>query len=60
LYWDCRAAEVSYRYDARAEQIDRLAGKSMPDSEWHSRKGHLIKGSKEFREMRGDQPNAKK
>jgi hypothetical protein len=46
--------------DMAAEQIDKLADKSMPDAEWHSRKRRLIKGPREFRDMRGDQPKAKK
>ena len=36
-----------------AEQIDKLADASASEEERHSRKRRLIKGPKEFREIRG-------
>lgn len=42
-----------------AEQIDKLVDSSMPEAERHARKRQLIKGPKEFREIRGDQPKPK-
>jgi hypothetical protein len=43
-----------------AEQIDKLADASAPEEERHARKRRLIKGPKEFREIRGDQPKPKR
>jgi hypothetical protein len=45
--------------DMAAEQIDRLADASLPEGERHARKRRLLKGPKEFRDMRNDQPKAK-
>ena len=43
-----------------AEQIDKLSDASLPEAERHARKRRLIKGPREFREMRGDQPKPKR
>jgi DNA-binding XRE family transcriptional regulator len=40
--------------DMAGEQIDKLANPAMPEEERHARKGRLIKGPKEFRDMRRD------
>jgi hypothetical protein len=40
-------------------QIDKLVNPAMPEEERHARKRRLIKGPREFREMRGDQPKQK-
>jgi hypothetical protein len=40
-------------------QIDKLANPAMPEEERHARKRRLIKGPREFREIRGDQPKQK-
>jgi Arc/MetJ-type ribon-helix-helix transcriptional regulator len=45
--------------DMAARQIDRLANPAMPEEERRARKRRLIKGPREFREMRGDQPKQK-
>jgi hypothetical protein len=42
--------------DMAAHQIDKLANPSMPEEERRARKRRLIKGPREFRDMRGDQP----
>jgi hypothetical protein len=41
------------------QQIDKLANPAMPEEERRARKRRLIKGPREFREIRGDQPKAK-
>jgi hypothetical protein len=37
-------------------QIDRLTNLSLPEEERRARKRRLIKGPREFRDIRGDQP----
>jgi hypothetical protein len=51
-----RASEAS---DMAAKQIDKLADPLVPEEERRARKRRLIKGPREFREMRGDQPRPK-
>jgi hypothetical protein len=46
--------------DLAGRQIDKLANPAMPEAERQSRKRRLIKGPREFRDMRGDQPKAKR
>jgi hypothetical protein len=43
-----------------ARELEPLGDKSMPLEERDRRKRALIKGPKEFREMRGDQPKIKR
>jgi hypothetical protein len=43
-----------------ARELEPLGDKSMPPEERDRRKRALIKGPKEFREMRGDQPKTKR
>ena len=45
--------------DMVAKRIDKLADPSMPKEERRARKRRLIKGPREFREMRGDLPKTK-
>jgi hypothetical protein len=45
--------------DLAGRQIDKLADPAMPAEERHARKRRLIKGPREFRELRGDQPKQK-
>jgi|ERR1700730_1760666 hypothetical protein len=45
--------------DLAAHQIDKLANPAMPEEERRARKRRLIKGPREFRDMRGDQPKLK-
>jgi Arc/MetJ-type ribon-helix-helix transcriptional regulator len=45
--------------DMAAHQIDKLANPAMPEEERRARKRRLIKGPREFRDMRGDQPRPK-
>jgi hypothetical protein len=45
--------------DMAAHQIDKLANLAMPEEERRARKRRLIKGPREFRDMRGDQPKPK-
>jgi Arc/MetJ-type ribon-helix-helix transcriptional regulator len=40
-------------------QIDKLANPALPEEERRARKRQLIKGPREFRDMRGDQPRQK-
>ena len=40
-------------------EIDRLGDQSATDDERESRKRRLLKGPKEFRDIRGDHPKAK-
>jgi metal-responsive CopG/Arc/MetJ family transcriptional regulator len=47
-----RASEMA------AEQIDKIADSSATDEERSQRKRRIIKGPREFREMRGDQPKS--
>jgi hypothetical protein len=42
-----------------AREIEPLADKSMPAEEQERRKRALIRGPKEFRDIRSDQPKAK-
>jgi hypothetical protein len=46
--------------DMAAHQIDKLANPAMPEGERRARKRRIIKGPREFREMRGDQPKRKR
>jgi Arc/MetJ-type ribon-helix-helix transcriptional regulator len=48
-----RAAEMA------ARQIDQLSDRAATDEERAQRKRRLIKGPKEFRDMRGDLPKTK-
>jgi hypothetical protein len=45
--------------DMAAKQIDRMGDQSATNEERTSRKRHLIKGPKEFRDIRGDHPKDK-
>jgi Arc/MetJ-type ribon-helix-helix transcriptional regulator len=45
--------------DMAARQIDKLANPAMPVEERRARKRRLIKGPREFRGIRGDQPKFK-
>ena len=45
--------------DMAGRQIDKLADPAMPAEERHARKRRLIKGPREFRDLRGDQPKQK-
>jgi hypothetical protein len=49
-----RASEMA------AHQIDKLANPAMPEEERRARKRRLIKGPREFRDIRGDQPKPKR
>ncbi len=40
-------------------QIDKIANPAMPEEERRARKRRLIKGPREFRDIRGDQPKPK-
>jgi hypothetical protein len=40
-------------------RIDKLANPATPEEERRARKRRLIKGPREFRDMRGDQPKPK-
>jgi hypothetical protein len=42
-----------------ADQIDKLANPAMPEEERLARKRRLLKGPREFRELRGDLPKTK-
>jgi len=44
----------SNAFDLAAEQIDKMADSSATDEERHTRKQRLLKGPKEFRDIRGD------
>jgi hypothetical protein len=46
--------------DMDGHQIDKLADPAMPEEQRQSRKRRLIKGPREFRDMRGDQPKPKR
>jgi hypothetical protein len=50
------AAQAS---DMAGRQIDKLANPALPEEERRARKRRLIKGPREFRDMRGDQPKPK-
>jgi hypothetical protein len=52
-----KAKEAS---DLAARAIDRVVDKSMPPEEQARRKRALIKGPREFRDIRGDQPKPKR
>jgi hypothetical protein len=43
-----------------AEQVDKMSDQALPPEERQMRKRRLIKGPKEFRDIRSDQPSAKK
>jgi hypothetical protein len=43
-----------------AQQIEKLVDPSVPVEERQTRKRRLLKGPKEFRDIRGDQPKPKK
>ena len=45
--------------DMAGRQIDKLANPAMPEGERRARKRRIIKGPREFRDMRGDQPKQK-
>jgi Ribbon-helix-helix protein, copG family len=45
--------------DMAGRQIDKLADPAMPAEERHARKRRLVKGPREFRDLRGDQPKQK-
>jgi hypothetical protein len=45
--------------DMAGRQIDKLADPAVPAEERHARKRRLIKGPREFRDLRGDQPKQK-
>jgi hypothetical protein len=45
--------------DMAGEQIDKLANPAMPEEERRARKRRLLKGPREFRDMRGDQAKPK-
>ena len=46
--------------DMAGRQIDKLANPAMPEAERRVRKRRLIKGPREFRDMRGDLPKSKR
>jgi hypothetical protein len=46
--------------DMAAHRIDKLANPAMPEEERRARKRRLIKGPREFRDMRSDQPKPKR
>jgi hypothetical protein len=50
------AAQAS---DLAAHQIDKLANPAMPEEERRARKRRLLKGPREFRDLRGGQPKPK-
>lgn len=45
--------------DMAGELIDKMADSSASDEERHTRKQRLLKGPKEFRDIRGDLPKRK-
>jgi hypothetical protein len=45
--------------DMAARQIDKLANPALPEEERQARNRRLIKGPREFRDLRGDQPKPK-
>jgi len=45
--------------DMAGEQIDKMADPSASDAERHTRKQRLLRGPKEFRDIRGDLPARK-
>jgi hypothetical protein len=51
------ASKVS---DMAAQQIDKLADSSATDEERQARKRRLLKGPKEFRDIRRDRPKPKR
>src|SRR5580692_1255824 len=55
--WSPKAA--SKASDLAARQIDRLGDSSATDEERHARKRRLLKGPREFRDIRGDLPKPK-
>jgi metal-responsive CopG/Arc/MetJ family transcriptional regulator len=54
------AKSVLKASDMAAQQIDRLADRSATAEERHERKRRLIKGPKEFRDIRSDHPRPKR
>jgi Arc/MetJ-type ribon-helix-helix transcriptional regulator len=51
--------EAAMASDMAGRQIDKLANPAMPEAERRARKRRLIKGPREFRDLRGDQPKPK-
>jgi hypothetical protein len=51
--------EAAKASDMAGRQIDKLANPAMPEEERRARKRRLIKGPREFRDVRGDQPKPK-
>jgi Arc/MetJ-type ribon-helix-helix transcriptional regulator len=51
--------EAAKASDMAGRQIDKLANPAMPEAERRARKRRLIKGPREFRDLRGDQPKPK-
>ena len=45
---------ASKALELAAQQIDKLLEPSIPEEERHRRKRRLLKGPKEFRDIRGD------
>jgi hypothetical protein len=45
--------------DMAGKRIDKLANPAIPEEERRARKRRLIKGPREFRDMRSDQPKPK-
>jgi len=55
-----RGKKAAYKASKLARrEIDRLGDQSATDDERESRKQRLLKGPKEFRDIRGDPPKAK-
>ena len=50
---------ASNALDLAGEQIDKMADSSATDEERHTRKQRLLRGPKEFRDIRGDRPKRK-
>jgi hypothetical protein len=52
--------EAAKASDMAGRQIDKLANPATPEEERRARKRRLIKGPREFRDIRGDQPKPKR
>ena len=52
------AARAAFQLAAR--EVENIADKSVPAEERESRKRQLIRGPKEFRDIRSDQPKSKR
>jgi hypothetical protein len=50
---------ASKAFDLAAQQIDKLIDPSTPNEERKTRKRRLLKGPKEFRDVRGDTTDCK-